>query len=203
MALGVERGSSAGGLGLLAAAALLAGCAADADPQPRPEPMPTTTAPSASPTAAERPEVEKPTPPEAMRRDDVAGAEAAAQYFLQLYPYVYATGDLTDWKAMSHPECGFCRSVETDVTDIDQWWRLRNRRRTPQVSEIKGREPLSGNPYFRVDIRASQEPTTVIHLDGGSEKSSGGKNTLIFALGNDEGHWTVREVQVEDAEFGG
>ena len=41
----------------------------------------------------------------------VEGAVAVAEYFLLLYPYVYATGDLADWNALSHPECIFCASV--------------------------------------------------------------------------------------------
>jgi hypothetical protein len=52
--------------------------------------------------------------------DDVSvdGAIAAATYFLSLYPYVYNTGDLTQWKAMSHPECIFCASVVTGVEEM-------------------------------------------------------------------------------------
>ena len=46
-----------------------------------------------------------------------AGAEAAAVYFLQLYPYVYATGDLDEWREMSHPECVFCSSVIANVEE--------------------------------------------------------------------------------------
>jgi len=75
-----------------------------------------------------------------------AGAEAAAVYFLQLFPYVFATGDLEDYRALSHPECIFCADVirqveeqaaigvhtvgglitvsETSSTEVDpgRWW---------------------------------------------------------------------------------
>src|SRR5690606_13769770 len=56
--------------------------------------------------------------PAAMDRDDVEGAKAAAQYFIELYPYVYATGDLDEWRAMSHEECVFCESVIVNVEDL-------------------------------------------------------------------------------------
>ena len=31
---------------------------------------------------------------------------------------MYATGDLSDWQAMSTPECGFCNNVITKVTKL-------------------------------------------------------------------------------------
>ena len=48
----------------------------------------------------------------------VEGAVATGEYVLALYPYVYATGDLSDWQAMSDPECGFCNNVINDVTEL-------------------------------------------------------------------------------------
>ncbi|WP_426593299.1 DUF6318 family protein [Cellulomonas sp. McL0617] len=44
-----------------------------------------------------------------------AGATSVAKYFLQLLPYVNATGDLSDWTALSHVDCLFCASVTKDV----------------------------------------------------------------------------------------
>src|SRR5690554_3704314 len=115
MALGerhTRRRLAAGSVGALLALAL-ASCTTDDEPNPGTAPPATESSSPASEEPTEvgtsgRPEVEKPAPPDAMRRDDVAGAEAAAQYFLQLYPYVYATGDLSEWEAMSDPECVFC-----------------------------------------------------------------------------------------------
>ena len=49
---------------------------------------------------------------------DLTGAIAAAQYFITLYPYVYATGDLTAFRAMSDATCKFCSTVTTKVTDM-------------------------------------------------------------------------------------
>ncbi|KAE8764420.1 DUF6318 family protein [Georgenia thermotolerans] len=200
MALGVERGALAGGVGLLAGAALLAGCTADADPQRTPEPQPTTTVSSASPTATERPEVEKPTRPEAMRRDDVAGAEAAAQYFLQLYPYVYATGDLAEWKQMSHPECGFCNGIAQKVADIHgEGGSASGGEMT--IREISSKEQ---GALFRVDIVADEGPSIQTSSNGVVTNSPGGPSLLIFALAmNDGGGWVVRAVQVEEPGFNG
>ena len=58
--------------------------------------------------------------PAAMDEVSTDGAIAAATYFLQLYPYAYNTGDLTEWKALSHPECMFCASVVDNVTAMHE-----------------------------------------------------------------------------------
>ena len=59
----------------------------------------------------------KPERPAGMDELSPEGLRLAGEYFLALYPYVYATGDLSDWQAMSDPECGFCNNVITNVTE--------------------------------------------------------------------------------------
>ena len=49
---------------------------------------------------------------------NLTGAIAAADYFITLYPYVYATGDLTAFRAMSDATCKFCDSVITNATSM-------------------------------------------------------------------------------------
>ena len=49
---------------------------------------------------------------------DLTGAIAAAQYFITLYPYVYATGDLTAFRTMSDATCKFCDSVINNTTSM-------------------------------------------------------------------------------------
>ena len=53
-----------------------------------------------------------------MDEQSPSGAAATASYFLNLYPYVYTTGDLTTWKEMSEDDCIFCNSVITNVTEL-------------------------------------------------------------------------------------
>src|SRR5665648_1058481 len=105
-----------GGLG-----AGVAGCSGDPGPTTTPTPTPTVTeepSPSPTPTPTPTPDASvKPERPAAMDVADSAGAEAAAVYFLQLYPYVYATNDLTEWRELSHAECVFCASVITNVEE--------------------------------------------------------------------------------------
>ena len=58
----------------------------------------------------------EPQRPEGMDEFTPQGAAATAEYFLSLYPYVYATGDLGAWQAMSDPDCNFCNTVAEKVT---------------------------------------------------------------------------------------
>ncbi|MCL3791845.1 hypothetical protein H6X68_04415 [Actinomyces sp. 186855] len=104
------------------------------DPQPRhtpitsghsPQPTPTPS-PSVQPSLSAEDQALKdaalampaPERPEGMDKLSPEGARAAAEYFLSLYPYVYATGDLSDWQAMSDAGCVFCNNVITNVTEL-------------------------------------------------------------------------------------
>ena len=62
--------------------------------------------------------IPKPERPAGMDDLSPEGLRLAGEYVLALYLYVYATGDLSDWRAMSIPECGFCNSVIAKVTDL-------------------------------------------------------------------------------------
>ena len=60
----------------------------------------------------------KPERPAGMDEFTVEGAVATGEHYLSLYPYMYATGDLSDWQAMSTPDCGFCNNVINNVTEL-------------------------------------------------------------------------------------
>ncbi|MBL0886144.1 DUF6318 family protein [Myceligenerans indicum] len=101
---------------------LTVGCTGNADADPSP-----TTTVAAEPTASQtaEPLPQKPERPAAMDRDDAAGAAAAAEYFIKLYPYVMATGDTEEFEAMSHGACGFCSDALEQAESIrennDTW----------------------------------------------------------------------------------
>ena len=117
----------------LAAALALAACSTPHAPAAAPGQTTTATA-AASLSPQDRAlrdaalAAPKPQRPAEADQHDMAGAVAAAEYFTTLYPYVYATGDLTDFRAMSATTCKFCNTVITKVTDmhaaggwIDPW----------------------------------------------------------------------------------
>jgi hypothetical protein len=106
------------GLVLAAGLALSACTGAAPDPEvstgPAGDPTPTASA-SPSPSVPTKPER-----PEAMEREDAEGAAAAAEYFIELYPYVMATGDTEEFEAMSHRACGFCDELSEQASDIHE-----------------------------------------------------------------------------------
>jgi len=116
----VRRGIARRLTPLVLVVAVLAGCTG--------EPSPTTTpltfepyTPTATPTPTPEPDPDDATvPPERpdLSQVDAETAEALAVYFLQLYPYVFATGDLAEWDAISHPECVYCASVRSGVEEM-------------------------------------------------------------------------------------
>jgi hypothetical protein len=96
--------------------AVLAGCSGDPEPTPSPSVSRVSPSPTPTPTPTPTPEeAVKPAQPPAMEVPDATGAEATAAYFLLLFPYVYATNDLVDWRLLSHPECVYCAGVIQEV----------------------------------------------------------------------------------------
>lgn len=96
---------------------LLAGCSSGA-PVVEPSLPVVSQAPSPVPSPSPTGPV-KPERPADMERTDEVGAAAAAVYFLELYPYVMATGDLEEWDAISYVDlCEFCVKVVSDVADF-------------------------------------------------------------------------------------
>lgn len=76
------------------------------------------TTPVANPTLGPLPDGVAPARPAALDQPPtLEGAKAVATYFLLLYPYAYQTGDLSAWNALAHPDCNFCASVRTHVSE--------------------------------------------------------------------------------------
>ncbi|MBE6482678.1 MAG: hypothetical protein E7Z94_09985 [Actinomyces ruminicola] len=111
----------------LATLALAAGCATSNTATTTTAPAASATAtPTASPTPTLSPEdaaaratalaMEPPQPYTPEFTPD--GAAEAATYFIELYPYVYATGDLDTWQNMSEDDCEFCNSVVSNATEL-------------------------------------------------------------------------------------
>jgi len=101
-------------MGVLAAGVLaLGGCTADADAEPGPS-VSTSGSPTVSASPSQSPIV-APVRPAEMERSDEVGALAAAEYFMELFSYVFRSGDLAEWNAVSAQDCSFCANVLADV----------------------------------------------------------------------------------------
>ena len=132
---------------------------------------------------------------------DGNGAAAAAVYFIELYGYVLQTGDLTEWNAMSFPDCQFCSSTAQYVRSVhNKGDRIEGGDLKAEVLAIHELEDFVGG--YPIDLRVTQEAARVYAADGtvdgslaGSTKS--GRFHTIFI----DGAWQIAEVvgAAEDA----
>lgn len=152
-------------IGLIATAGLaLSACTG---PPPDPE---ASRSPSSDPTpaASASPPPEKPAKPErpeAMKRKDAEGAAAAAEYFIELYPYVMSTGDTEEFEAMSHRACGFCAQALKDagrIQDRDQTFRGGGIE--VKILDRFRRDDLTG--IYPLDVEVKQEASETLDVDG-------------------------------------
>lgn len=132
----------------------------DASASPTGVPTPAATA-SPSPSLPAKPER-----PDAMKRTDAEGAAAAAEYFIELYPYVMATGDTEEFEAMSHRTCGFCAELASQARAIqDEGETFRGGATMVQIITEYKRDEVTG--IYPFDSRIVQEAQSITAADGG------------------------------------
>ena len=139
-----------------------------------------------------------PQKPENMDENSSEGAIATATYFVQLYPYVYATGDLEQWKSMSRQDCLFCNSVITNVGKLHEaggWispW-------THTITRTDYLDPGPDSEYSQVDVVFDQEASYSYDGTGGEPEVAEPHSytVIIFAMKYTDGHWIIREGEVE------
>ena len=149
------------------------------------DPTPVVSA-SPSPTAPAKPER-----PEAMNHKDAEGAAAAAEYFIELYPYVMATGDVEEFEAMSHRACGFCADALEQAARIqDSAWVYTGGESSLSVSQTYLRDGVTG--IIPIDVEISQQSSRIADR-GGEEIYS--VDSKVFdrrvEMGRKHGEWVV------------
>ncbi|MDO8108356.1 DUF6318 family protein [Isoptericola sp. b441] len=173
-----------------------------------PEPGPASTLaspiwapPTAPSTASASPTPSAPTEPAKPASwttgDDEAAVDAAA-YFLDLYNYVIATGDLTEWDALADPECQFCTHTHDDVTSaFSTGGRLEGGR-------LRAAEPTLVGYSTTLHIHAVQfsyvtEPAALVAADGSTTSSSGSESGYaIVDVGFIGDRWILVETAARD-----
>jgi len=158
-----------------------------------PWPETSSSTPSPTPTSTSAP---KPVHSVAMDTVDTNGAIAVAEYFMQLYSYAYSTGDLTEWKAMSHPECIYCASVVTNVTKQSNTFAHQEGSIT--MNSATCTEVAIGE-WFSVDIDAVSEPWAKLDpvgniIDQNPDRVPIHMSVIVI---RDANGWLIREVDVE------
>lgn len=142
----------------------LSACTGPPDADPSPPGEPTSAAPSPSPSPSPSGPA-KPERPDAMKRKDAKGAAAAAEYFIELYPYVMATGDTEEFEAMSHRACGFCEELARQASAIQDAGEIFVGGATAvEMTKEYRRDEVTG--IYPFDSRITQEAQTITAADG-------------------------------------
>ncbi len=166
-------------------------------------PTPSAPAPDAAATPSPEPSeaparevTEPPERPDALRTADAAGAEAAARYFAELWPYASATGDEAKLRALSAAACTTCARALEGLA----------------AQEAAGQHTVGGAAHitwvkafvldsggWTVDVDLDQEPCTVVDASGAVVP--GGTpatvtNHLDFDVTHDGDGWHVQSVAV-------
>ncbi|QHT58136.1 hypothetical protein GXP71_20015 [Cellulomonas sp. H30R-01] len=181
-------------IALLTLGPALAACALDDDPAP---PTPTADGRETSASTSVDPVV-RPIPDAAMTSPDEVGAAAAAEYFVQLYDYSFASGNLEPWNGLASETCDFCRDIAADVAEIGQ---SGNRTLNEPTSIVTSRvwmiEPAK---WFGADLIVREAPSTQVDATGATVATDdGGEFRLALALSWADG-WKVDEVDVLDPD---
>lgn len=126
-----------------------------------------------------------------MDRDDAEGAAAAAEYFIELYPYVMATGDAAEFERMSHKACGFCSGTLSDARDIAADGKQYDGGATvATLIQTFERDELTG--IFPLDFRVEQASARVVDPSGSQVTTTEAKvGDVRVEMGRLEGEWVV------------
>jgi hypothetical protein len=110
--------------------------------------------------------VVKPVRPAGLDDESYHGAEAAAIYFLQLDAYMQATGDTTEWEAMSYKTCITCADRLDQARRIAaNGDRFDGGGKSVSILHTYEQDLLTG--VWPMDIRVVEEPSRIIRPDGG------------------------------------
>ncbi|WP_369370322.1 DUF6318 family protein [Promicromonospora sp. Populi] len=183
-------------VGLVVAAGLV--LSACTGPTPDPDASGSATG-DPTPTASASPSVSsslpaKPERPAAMDRDDAEGAAVAAEYFIELYPYVMATGDTEEFEAMSHQACGFCEEALEQANEIDEeGWAYAGGESSLSVTQVYMRDEVTG--IYPLDTEISQAPSRITGPNGDEIYSVESKRfDRRVEMGTRDGEWVVVTV---------
>ncbi|MCC2310208.1 DUF6318 family protein [Cellulomonas chengniuliangii] len=172
----------------------LAGCAAEGAEPPR---TPTATSAVGTPIPEPTPGPTQSAKPERPAAMDATtdGALEFATYALALYPYVHNTGDLADWRALSHPECKFCANV---VADVENLLAKGNHNEGGEVTILTA-SALELNPGHSFSAEMDVAQAEFREVDGlgdlVGEPVPADNLRLVFSLFYEGGVWLIRGVE--------
>ncbi|MGY4645708.1 hypothetical protein ACVW07_003541 [Cellulomonas sp. URHB0016] len=132
-----------------------------------------------------------------MAEPSIDGAIAAARYFLELYSYSMATGDLVAWRAMSADDCIMCNKVIAEVEGLAAIGHTVSS--SPlEISTANGIE-VSPSQLYGADLDVVQGAWSEIDRAGNVVDSGPSSAAFMqFAIGWGADGWIVRQVDVHE-----
>lgn len=157
-----------------------------------------TAEPSSTYTIPPRPAMEAPAEPE-LTGVDIENAYVLAKYYFELYQYVVATGDTTNWQKYAHPECDYCAKVQANAekdNEIGAWsdvhFGILNSERFYSTGDID----------FRIDFLIERGEITY-YTDDEAKKVDPGQNTLVIGLKAEGDSLLVRSFDIIGSSYFG
>ncbi|MDP9807055.1 hypothetical protein J2S70_001637 [Trueperella bonasi] len=143
-------------------------------------------------TIPPRPEnVPKPEEPE-LTAIDIDNAYELARYYLDLYPYVKATGDTTEWEKYAHPECEYCQTVVDSAVVANEAgaWSDFNLGVVEEATFLS-----TGGLDFRVDFLVDRDE--IVYYGPEEEvRTDAGQHTVVIGLKEVDGELKVRSFDI-------
>ncbi|UFU01814.1 DUF6318 family protein [Ruania suaedae] len=158
--------------------AVLAGCSAWAidDDEASPPPAPPS-----------------PVRPDSMDEETIDGAALAAVHFMEMIPYIQATGDVAEWESVSGDGCDFCHATGSGAVEAHE-------RDGYVVGGAITAEPLSVGetvagdaPGYSVYLEVRTDAATT-YLDGTVEPIPASTDRIEVQLDWAGSGWQVRAV---------
>lgn len=191
---------------LAAAALALTACQGGGEPVAQPTlaetssatAAPSTSTPSPAATATYKPadasgkaqNVPVPVKPALADENSKEGLEAFTKYWFELLSYGYETGDVTEWQALSAPDCSYCVNVRKRIDDSysSGGWQVGAKISVGSV------EPqfMPDAPSQEVAVQVLQQPTSYYAPDGSEAKTaSSAGNSAVVVIATYDQSWSV------------
>lgn len=157
-----------------------------------------TPQPATSTSAAKN--IPAPEMPEAMKKNDQAGLEAALEYWYDAFHYLKTTGDSAPLAAASSSDCAFCYALIEDwasVYEAEGWAVVEQNKIEIDVASIDS----DGRGTYL--YRDHQAPVSVYQPDGQkADRASSDNQDIVFwsasaTFSDSNGHWQIDSLSTD------
>ena len=134
-----------------------------------------------------------------MENNDIDGAEAAGVYFLELFYYALATGDLQIWEEMSGETCGFCATTHENITEVYEAGGYFETS-PPDIENVSSHISTDERGEYFVEVRYAPLGTTEYDESASivTESGSAALRTHVLLSYPDDDGWVIEVFQAEE-----